>query len=150
MSSRQKRIRMLTEHRRKQLDEAVRELGARKREAEQQRLELEKATQHAELALDERNTASQRGVAIHEWAQLNDWLAKTRHAKGLAAEALVDAETAVETAQSGVMRARAAVKQVEALAEREQLRNRERERRLEQRANDEHAANARHREDLSR
>ena len=138
MSRRNKRIRLLTEHRQKQLDAAVQQLHRTRTYAEELMSGLERAQQQHAAARQRRDDASQRGITARDWGELNHWLAATRHTQEQAAEALTRAQADVESAREAVMTARSAVKQIEALAEREHQRTQNEERREEQRTTDEH------------
>jgi len=142
VSNRQKRIGLLIEHRKKQLDDASIVLGQRRRAVEGAKQALERAEQARHHADAERRRASERGVASHEWVDLNGWCETARRAVRQTEQDLIGAEHDVETAQKAVLSARAQLKQVEALAQRLQERRALEERRAEQRDNDERNASA--------
>jgi flagellar export protein FliJ len=140
MSNRQKRIALLTEHRKKELDDSSAELAKQRRALDLASQRLREA-EHAELqAHDDRKAAAQHGIASHEWVDLNAWCERARRAVKQAQQDELTAQHEVETAQRAVLAARARVKQVEALAERLQRRHALEEQRAEQRANDERSA----------
>lgn len=138
MSQHKHRIRLLLEHRSRQLDEMVAELARRKQAASGAAASHERLEQLRERAVTERTRAATEGINAEDWGALNAWLTTVEAQLATAREARREADASVLTATADVLAARAAVKQVESLAARLAERERIDERRREQRAADEH------------
>ncbi|MEZ4224503.1 MAG: flagellar FliJ family protein [Polyangiaceae bacterium] len=137
MSSRRQRLQKLTDLRKKELDDAVGELGRAREREEQARQRLAHEVEELEQAHQRRSILARQGAATELWTSENDWLELRETYRQAAHAALSKAELARHRAFAEVMAARAAVKKLEVLGERlrrEELRDEERK---DQRLHDE-------------
>jgi flagellar export protein FliJ len=138
MGTRSKRLKLLTDHRQRQLDDRIAEFHACTRaeaDARARERDVLSACVDAEL---KRKSAAEQGVESGAWVELNHWLQASQQRYRMACAATLAAEQKSAAAQQKVLAARGQLKQVETLAERLRAREALQERRGEQRAADEH------------
>lgn len=138
MSTRNKRLKLLMDHRQRQLDDRIGEYhGFVRAEADAQARE-EQALRDCHTAELKRRSAAAQGVESSTWGDLNNWLQAVIGRYRIACSATLQAKQKTEAAQQKVMAARAQLKQVETLAQRLREKEALQEKRKEQRMADEH------------
>ena len=112
-NERERRLRMITELRQRELDKRARELlEARAREAEALH-RLEQVHQQVERATEERKALVERGTNPEDWGRAELWIHTLRKREQVAAQQRAAAAAAVEQARVTVIEAQATVHRME-------------------------------------
>jgi flagellar export protein FliJ len=142
VNRRERRLKVLADHRQKQLEEQIRSLNEYQRAlalAEERRTECRRTLAEA---ISTRNEAATHGISSDRWAEVNQWLLGMRNNWERVLEEYRAAEQQVLEGRERVMEARTALKQVEKLMDQERQQQALAEKREERRAGDEHTAGA--------
>ncbi|HEX2731328.1 MAG TPA: flagellar FliJ family protein [Polyangiaceae bacterium] len=138
MNSRNKRLRLLSEQRQRQLDDRVAELHECQRLEALAETEEQRASDSLAAAQLKRQSAATSGIESGLWTELNHWLEAVSAALLAARKRTFESKQKTLAAKQRVLAARAELKQIETLAERFKQRELALEAKAEQRLTDEH------------
>ncbi len=143
MSSRQKRVAMLVEHRERALGQRVEQLNLARSLVEAARTRVDSEQERLRLATERRRELLQGALQAGDWAETQSWVEDTSRCYARARGELLQAEAKVRNAQNEAVAARNDLKRLQVLMDRLLASARRTEERAEQKATDEHAGRAR-------